>query len=76
MYESKSRYTVDRHKFNHLVTKLTTFAAFPRPLFCMYSIAKQIRIIVQGKIELPALKFFKYLSWFRFYKALKLSYFC
>ena len=28
-------HTVYRHKFNHLATKLTTFAAFPRPLFCM-----------------------------------------
>ena len=49
--------TVDRHKFNHLATKLTTFAAFPRPLFCMWNIAEQNRNLVQGEIELPALNF-------------------
>ena len=27
--------TVDRHKFNHLATNSTTFAAFSRPLYCM-----------------------------------------
>ena len=32
---AKFPYTIDRHKFNHLATKLTTFAAFSRPLFCM-----------------------------------------
>ena len=71
-----SNITVDRHKFNHLAIKLTTFVAFPRPLCCMYNITKQSRNIVQGKIELPALKIFKYLLWSRFYKALKLRYFC
>ena len=71
IHRSRQSTTVDRHRFNHLATKLTTFAAFPWPLFCMYNIAKQNRIIVQGEIELPALKFFKYLLWFR-----KLSYSC
>ena len=27
--------TVDTHKFNHLATNSTTFAAFSRPLCCM-----------------------------------------
>ena len=68
--------TVVGYKFNHLATKLTTFAAIPQPFCRMYNIAKQNRIIAQGEIELPAVKFFKYLLWFRFYEASKLSYFC
>ena len=59
--------TVDRHKFNHLATNSTTFAAFSQPLYCMQNIALQNRNKVQGAIELPVLECFKYLQWFRFY---------
>ena len=32
---SHKSHTVDRHKFNHLATNSTTFAAFSQPLYCM-----------------------------------------
>ena len=64
--------TVDGHKFNHLATNSTIFAAFSWPWYCMQNVAMQNRNKVQGAIELPVLEFFKYLQWFRFYQALKL----
>ena len=58
---SINRHTVDRHKFNHLATNSTTFAAFSWPLYCTLNFAMKNKNKVQGAIELPGLEFFKYL---------------